>query len=161
MKPISRETIQKYTLAQLCSLLAEANINVYHYENKKWWSRKNKTSSSDHINSWDLVSRTWNEQRSLIKNQIDSLIKELLTKKINQNSLNTDRFLYQVLPISLMIDMLIIENIKIYDLTLKKDKDGIEKATSRKKALEKTLEDAFLNISVTGSYELNEEARTF
>ena len=159
------DNIEQYSLGELCSFLAEANINIYKYENKKWWGRKQGEATSKEINEWDEVSRAWNEKRSQIKNRIDSLLRETTAKiseaGVSNSQTNKAPFSFQVLPISLMIDILVIENIKVYDLTLKDNKEGVAKAAARKNELQKTIDDALTQIIQTGRYELQAEARTF
>jgi DNA primase catalytic subunit len=157
--------IEQYSLGELCSFLAEANINIYKYENKKWWGRKRGEATNKEINEWDKASRAWNEKRSQIKNRIDTLLREAAEKTFKTRASNPQTnktpFSFQVLPISLMIDMLTIENIKIYDLTLKDNKEGVAKATARKNELQKTIDNALAQILQMGKYELQAEARTF
>lgn len=152
------------SLSELCSLLAEANLAIYQYENKKWWGRKQQTVSDKEINQWDEVSRSWNEERSKIKNQIDAVIKEVCTSGPQSQTKEKgvgSGFSFQVLPISLMIDMLTIENIKIFDLTQKDNASGVAKARARKEELERHIDSAIEQVVRTGLYDLQGEARTF
>jgi len=154
------------TLGNLCDLLIQANIYIYKYENLKWWGRKKKKASSNEINKWDKLSRTWNEKRSLLKNQIDNLLKQSLANKkkaalLKKITTPPQEFSFQILPISLMIDMLTIENIKIYDLTNKNNKAAAKKAKSRVKVLKKNIDKALRQVFISGDYSLEEETRTF
>lgn len=160
------ENLENMTLGELCSILAEANIQIYKLENKKWWGRQEGNATDKEINDWDDVSRTWNEKRSMIKNQIDNVIRASLNSKSLDNtkmikSDDKSGFSFQVLPISLMIDMLTIENIKIYDLTIKKNDAGVMKAKSRRDALQKNIDEGLKHIFSTNKYTQEGEARTF
>ena len=57
--------------------------------------------------------------------------------------------------------MLTIENIKIYDLTIKKNDAGGMKAKSRRDALQKNIDDGLKYIFSTNKYTQEGEARTF
>ncbi|NMB57141.1 hypothetical protein GYA19_04380 [Candidatus Beckwithbacteria bacterium] len=160
--------LENESLGSLCSLLSEANIQIYKYENQKWWGRKENKATDKEINEWDEISRSWNEKRSAIKNKIDQLLKELLINIKNDNfnqdtQINTknQNFSFQILPISLMIDMMTIENIKIFDLSKKNNEEGIKKATSRRDALKESIDRSIKEILKTGVYDLKSEARTF
>ncbi len=158
--------IDKLTFGELCSILAETNFYIYEYENKKWWNRKNGTATDKDINMWDEASRAWNEMRSRIKNKIDLDLKNNFsasTSKIPDTSSPTrGSSSFQVLPISLMIDMLTIENIKIFDLKSKKGRQSdITNATSKKRELERSIEEAIVLIAKKGQYDLKPESRTF
>ena len=159
------ETKKKVTnaLGKLCSALSHANIMIYKFENKKWWSRKNKTANSKKIDNWDRLSRIWCEKRNKIKNKIDSLITDLLKENYYQKGLVKKHrpFQFQVLPISLMIDMLTIENIKIYDLGLKKNIKAAAKATAKRAALIKEIDNSIKTVISSGSYDVKTEVRTF
>jgi len=144
--------------------LSEANIQIYKYENQKWWGRKEGKASSEEINEWDQISRSWNEKRSAIKNKIDAQLKDIVSK-LNKNEDKTTEqsksFSFQILPISLMIDMMTIENIKIFDLTNKGDDASVKKSASRRDELKKSIDESIEHILKTGEYKLEEEARTF
>lgn len=153
-----------YTLGALCSKLAEANLNIYEYENKKWWERKQGNASDKDINEWDQTSRAWNELRSKIKNRIDSILIEAISssmevaKKLENDSVTN----FQILPISLMIDMLTIENIKIFDLSKKEGRQSdIINAEEKKEKLEEAIHNALEFIAKNGQYKLKPESRTF
>lgn len=158
---LTKQTVKNYSLGGLCSLLAEANVHIYEYENKKWHGRVKKSTTSNEIDQWDLASRTWNEKRSMIKNQIDIKLKHLLINNSSISNSGNNLSSFQILPISLMIDMLTIENIKIYDLTIKKKSEQVKKAQSRKKALQISINDFLAKIIKEGGYNLEEEVRTF
>jgi len=164
---IKIENLEQMSFGELCSLLAEANIEIYKYENKKWFGRSEKDASSQEIDIWDEASRSWNEKRSKIKNRIDTVLKEMVVSSNLQKSLplrrknNKTSYSFQVLPISLMIDMLTIENIKFFDLANKGNTEGVLKAKARKGELQKIVDEAVSHVVQTGEYKLQPEVRTF
>ncbi len=163
MKIPQKKEINKATLGELCSMLVWANNSVYHYENKKWQGRKDKIATSKQIDNWDEISRKWNEARSQIKNRINDVIKDTSFKKEKKKKTGEreEEMSFDVLPISLMIDMLIIENIKLYDLTLKNKKSDIKKVSTKKKEIEKMIDKSMDNIARKGYYDFQTEIRTF
>ncbi len=149
------------SIGSLCGQLSQANIMIYHYENLKWWGRKNSSTSAE-IDEWDRLSRIWCERRSAIKNNIDRFIKSKLTENRRNNSVKSQSPApFQILPISLMIDMLTIENIKIYDLKKKKNKNGVKRASARLKALKEAIDKSIYSVILSKHYKLEPEARTF
>lgn len=158
----SKYTKSLPTLGSLCSDLAKANVMIYHYENQNWWAIRGKKISNKKIAKWDMLSREWNEKRSKIKNEIDKLLSSQFNKRGHVNKPTQDlNFPFQILPISLMIDMLTIENIKIYDLKKKKNIEGIRRATAKKRALIEEIDKCLNIILKAGKYEPTPEARTF
>jgi hypothetical protein len=156
------KSIDDMSLGQLCDLLAKANIYIYYYENKKWWGRKKHISTAKQVDEWDNLSRKWNEKRSKIKKNIDLLIYELSNKKNTNSKYTKLQTSYKILPISLMIDMLVIENIKSYDQLQKKGGDNNQISSKVKtreliKLIDKSLDDVIKN----GKYESESEIRTF
>lgn len=151
--------MKKYSLSYLCENLFNANFAIYELENKKWWGRKNKTATSKEIDNWDEVSRAWNEKRSIIKRDIDVTLREKFHDESSQSI--DEQFLFKVLPISLMIDMLTIERIKIFDLKKKKNVSGVVRARNKMKALSKIIDQSIKKIAVEKKYEIAQEARTF
>ncbi len=152
------------SLGLLCNKLSTANIMVYHYENRKWWDRKKVTSTSKMIDEWDKLSRTWCERRNKVKNEIDSLFASKINQKETYNKRNDTRrkkIPFQVLPLSLIIDMLTIENIKIYDLRKKKQLNLAKKAQIKKNGLIKLIDKTIEDVIKTGKYEFEPEVRTF
>jgi len=91
------------TLGELCDLLAQANIHIYKYENLKWWGRKQKKASVSEINKWDKLSRTWNEKRSLLKNQIDKLLKQSSSVKTNIDFLVLAIAIFLAIPVPVLL----------------------------------------------------------
>lgn len=150
------------SLGSLCDKLSKANIKIYHYENLKHFGRQ-KGNTSQEIDEWDKLSRNYCEARSRIKNEIDQLLAlEIKQFGANQHKKQVlESFPYIVFPISLMIDVLTIENIKIYDLKKKKDIKGVEMAKSRRNAVKKLIDYSLLSILKTDNYSPNPEARTF
>jgi hypothetical protein len=149
------------SLGSLCEAVAWANIQIYDLENKKWWNRKSGTATDADINRWDEVSRSWNEKRSLHKRQIDELLTTKLTGQPAERPITVASISFQVLPISLMIDMLTIECIKIFDLTKKGSESGVNMAKARKEALKNQIDAALEHIVRVGHYDVKGEARTF
>jgi hypothetical protein len=146
-------------LGDLCEALFEANRNIYEFENKKWYGRGKKGVNPADIDEWDLESRKWNEERSAIKGEIDSL----LQKKFNRESdtEKADQGIFSVLPISLMIDMMSIEKIKAYDLKKKGDKVGESKANGKLEAIKSLIDRSIRRIASEKKYVIAKEARTF
>ncbi len=152
------------TLGSLCSQLAYANIMVYHYENNKWWKRKNNSASLEDINNWDLKSRTWCEKRAKIKNLIDDCIIQLIQSNKNikiKHKVQNNSTITQIVPISLIIDMLTIEQIKKYDLKRKSYPKETEKVNQKIKNLCKLIDETIRDISLSGKYTNISESRTF
>lgn len=150
------------SIGELCSELSWANLQIYEAENKKWWGRKKSTATSEDIDNLDKSSREWNEKRSYLKRNIDELIKKNINKiapKAKQNFSISE--IFPVMPISLMIDMLTIENIKIYDLEKKEDSKSSQKAQLKRNQLIKTINIAFKNVIEKSEYKTTLEARTF
>ena len=69
--------------------------------------------------------------------------------------------IFQVFPISLMVDMMTIERIKIFDLTGKKDLVSAVKAENKLKSLQKIIDRYIARIATEKKYNITEEARTF
>lgn len=151
------------SLGKLCSDLAYANIMVYHYENKKWWERKQKLVKNKDINLWDFKSRFWCEKRNKIKNAIDRSLSDLLnyTPKSLRTRKAVNNIPFQIFPISLMIDMLTIENIKKYDLKKKGKDKYLSNITIKINSLKKGIDYSIRLINETGDYSYQNEARTF
>lgn len=148
-------------LGELCDLLAKTNISIYYFENRKWWGRKDRSAQAADINEWDELSRKWNEQRNKLKNRIDVLLQNKVGNKPADLHPVKASFPYQILPISLLIDMLTIENIKIYDHIQKGDEENGKPAEAKRKELIKTINGALEEITTNGSYRFEQEARTF
>ncbi|MEI8327914.1 MAG: hypothetical protein WCG02_02145 [Candidatus Taylorbacteria bacterium] len=148
-------------LSELCEMLFDAKFNVYELENKKWWGRKNKTANSSEIDKWDQVSRAWNEKRSVIKKEIDEFFKQKFDDGSKKEIDIEEKLLFSVLPISLMIDMMTIEKIKMFDLRNKKNSEGLKKAEKKLKALKKLIDSSVIKIAQEKNYIITQEARTF
>jgi hypothetical protein len=152
----------KTGLDRLSKKLREANFNVYKFENKKWWGRKNGTASHEEIDNWDKISREWNEERSVIKRDIDLFIQSKYIKPTKYFDKDSDsQVIFTAIPISSMIDMLIIEKIKVADFKKKRNVMAVEKAQKKIKALDLLIRDSFDQITIEGVYLTTQEVRTF
>ena len=149
----------KRNLSELCEMLFDANFNIYELENKKWWGRKNKTASSIEIDKWDYISRAWNEKRSICKKEIDITLQKIFHKETK--NVKNKELLFSVFPISMMIDMMTIERIKIYDLTNKNDISGVKNARIKLRALKQLIDTSMIKIASEKRYFVTQEARTF
>lgn len=149
-------------LEKLSKKLREANLNVYRFENKKWWGRKNGTANHIEIDNWDKISREWNEKRSVIKRDIDLFIQSKYknpTKGFSRS--NNHQEIFSAIPISSMIDMLIIEKIKVADFKKKNNLVALAMAKEKIKALNSLIRDSFHQIDLDGVYLTTQEMRTF
>ncbi len=152
--------IDSCTFGQLCDLLVKSNICIYQYENLKWHKRSANDGNEKQRDTWDYQSRRWNEKRSAIKNRIDVLLKQRI-KRRTKTSKKHPVYPHQILPISHLIDMLTIENIKIYDKTIKDDKKGKQLSAKKTKALRAYIETALEDICASGVFPVEPETRTF
>lgn len=153
--------VRSNSLGYLCDLLAKSNISLYHYDNRKHWGRIKENIGGEEIDKLDQLARSWNEKRSKVKNKIDQVLRQKISKPKKQAKRFQSNFTYQILPISLMIDMLAIENIKIYDLLNKENVTDSNKAKNRAEELIKIIDQAIDDVIAKKSYQLDEEVRTF
>ena len=159
--------LQSPSLGSLCSTLSQANIMIYHYENKKWWERKRKMTTDKQINQWDRKSRIWCEKRNKLKQQIDKLLvieiqSKGQTAEKKLGSIKEQRIPYEILPLSLMIDMLSIENIKRYDAKTKKGSDKkIRLIETKITNLIRQIDLSLTEIIRNRTYQVIDEVRTF
>lgn len=152
--------ITSCTFGELCNLLVRSNISIYQYENLKWHKRNANDGNAKQRDAWDYRSRRWNEKRSAIKNRIDILLQQMMGERKKKPSKNIS-YPHHVLPISHLIDMLTIENIKIYDRTMKGDKKGKLVSAKKSKALREYIDAVIKDISVSGAFPAEPETRTF
>lgn len=153
--------VRSNSMGYLCDLLAKSDISLYHYDNRKYWGRIKDNLDSEEIDKLDQLARAWNEKRSKVKNRIDQILRQKINKPKKPAKKSQTNFSYQILPISLMVDMLMIENIKIFDLTSKKKFSYVRKAKNRARELMYTIDSALDDVGATKSYQLDEEVRTF